>query len=554
MLPMSDLSAEAAGVAAVTASGVGDLHLQWAALATSNDSEAPPTVANGMVYDDDCSSAMCAWTTGGQLMWTDPEFVTYWAVSGAQGFAQIHEGGGVGLGSFNALTGAVRWKTVLPIGQLTGDPVVSGNLVYAADDQGGLWALDKSTGAIAWHDALTNVPTLSLPIADSGSLYLTVSGMPSALNAATGSTEWTAYDKVDGADYVATVHGGSVYVVSNNSFGGHNLEVLPQTGCGGSGICSPTTTERLGSRGVQVAFFKNHEFLASSLGIKVINTATGKSWSTSPGGWLQSLPGINGTSMLVVAGGVLKAYGIDGCGDATCPPLWKSTFEYEPQVLTPFPPVVADGAVYVQGMTTTGTAIYQWSANPSPTTIPPSAPTNVSVGGNWNSFDVTWQAAATSGTFPIIGYLVKGSQGAEVYSKAQEAHVSAAPQTLESFTVQSVTAAGLGPASPPSPVVPDIEAPPPPTDLKAVSGSPGTVTLTWTNPVTNQFDPITSFEWSAQAPGTAGLSSGFTMLHPMTSIVLSGFESGKTYTIQMQSQNFAAIGPDSIASNAVTVQ
>jgi alcohol dehydrogenase (cytochrome c) len=62
------------------------------------------------------------------------------------------------LTAFNAKDGTVRWKFKAPAPVLAGVTPTAGNLVFSADQNGGLYAFDAQTGKILWQTS-TGLPT-----------------------------------------------------------------------------------------------------------------------------------------------------------------------------------------------------------------------------------------------------------------------------------------------------------------------------------------------------------------------------------------------------------
>ena len=108
--------------------------------------------------------------------------------------------------------------------RLTADPVIANGRIYALDSQSGVVALSTG-GAALWTRNLT--PASDDPDESSGgglafgdgSLFVTTGfGELTALNAATGATQWVQ-DLESGASGAPTFSDGVVYVVTNNSIG-----------------------------------------------------------------------------------------------------------------------------------------------------------------------------------------------------------------------------------------------------------------------------------------------------------------------------------------------
>lgn len=138
------------------------LQLAWSANIGAGDSRkhritADPVVAGGVIYTLDATSTVTATSTSGATVYSKdirPERDSDGDATG--GGLAVHEGtlyASLGFGvlvAMDAKTGAVRWSQQLDATG-SGQPTVSGKLVYlmAGDDTG--WAVETDTGRVAWQ-------------------------------------------------------------------------------------------------------------------------------------------------------------------------------------------------------------------------------------------------------------------------------------------------------------------------------------------------------------------------------------------------------------------
>jgi glucose dehydrogenase len=91
-------------------------------------------------------------------------------------------------------------------------PTVANGVVYAASNDGNLYALNATTGAVLWSTCVHT--TLTTPAVVKGVVYIIGSGGKLyALNATTGVVLWTTF--TDGYDSSPTVANGVIYIGSH---------------------------------------------------------------------------------------------------------------------------------------------------------------------------------------------------------------------------------------------------------------------------------------------------------------------------------------------------
>jgi outer membrane protein assembly factor BamB len=201
--------------------------------------EAPPTVANGVVYAAsdklyafEPATGQVLWTadTGGPVLFSAPTVVggkVYVAGFNPEFIEGI-------LRAFDATTGDLLW-TVTTVGAIEGAPVVVGNAVYVAS-QLAIHAFDASTGATLWERALES-NTLNTPAVVDGVVYVGLQGgLVHALNAATGAIVWTTNIQTRGETIEFSspaVANGVVYFGSSDAIGTAGLAWALDAATGG---------------------------------------------------------------------------------------------------------------------------------------------------------------------------------------------------------------------------------------------------------------------------------------------------------------------------------
>jgi class 3 adenylate cyclase/outer membrane protein assembly factor BamB len=118
-----------------------------------------------------------------------------------------------GLHAFDARTGAALWPKPVP-GRFTASAATDNGIVFAADLDGQMHAVDVRSGAQRWHVAFRNSGTR--PIVAQGLLWAGSSdGHAYAFDPATGTTRWTW--SAPAAVNVATVTADTAYLTSASS-------------------------------------------------------------------------------------------------------------------------------------------------------------------------------------------------------------------------------------------------------------------------------------------------------------------------------------------------
>jgi outer membrane protein assembly factor BamB len=132
--------------------------------------------------------------------------------------------------ALNASTGALLWKYTTD-NVLRSSPAVANGVVYVGDLDGFLYALNASTGALLWKYNTGEVIQLSSPAVADGVVYIGAFNPDSnlyALNASTGALLWVYRMRADEIESSPAVANGVVYVGSSSydCYGRCNLYAL----------------------------------------------------------------------------------------------------------------------------------------------------------------------------------------------------------------------------------------------------------------------------------------------------------------------------------------
>ena len=338
--------------------------------------------------------------------------------------------------------------------------------------------------------------------------------------------------------------------------------MFPEAGSGQK-VCQSTETEQVGDEeeaNVNVTFAGADEILTGSDGLDVSDPTTGTSWHSAPTNVglpgapvADSLPAIVNGVVFITENGTLVAYDLNGCGSAICAPIWQTTFVYGDPGPPYFQPTVANNTIYVWGPN----AIDSWQVAPLPAHIVrPGAPYDVTVVGEVASstepgtYTVNWAGPHRTGTFPIIGYEARSSRGADaVVPWNQDATISATADTEARISVRAITVAGYGRWSLATAEIPVLTPPPGPPDVKASPGpGAGEASLTWTNPQTTKFDPLTTYNVFAIDNDNSYYSLGASASPSPPSKTIEGLQSGNSYQFYLHNQE-----GDGGISNPVTI-
>lgn len=196
----------------------------WSAT-TGGTVEAPPSVANGVVYAAsdklyafDAASGALNWSadTGGPVAFSSPTVAGGRVYVGAVDQTTLRGP----LEAFDAASGTRLW-TATTFGAIEGAPAVVGTTVYVASGFG-VEAFDAATGATLWTNVIGS-DVLTTPAVDGGLVYITAEdGTVRALDAATGATVWntSVRTRAETFDFSSpALANGVLYVGGSNAFG-----------------------------------------------------------------------------------------------------------------------------------------------------------------------------------------------------------------------------------------------------------------------------------------------------------------------------------------------
>jgi glucose dehydrogenase len=249
----------------------------------------------------------------------------------------VYAGDGWGeVDALNASTGAGLWGTCLkqePFGgclgyalgsQVDSSPAVANGVVYVGSDDGDLYALNASTGAILWSYT-TGGPVTSSPAVVNGVVYVGSSDRNVyALNASTGAKLWS-YTTAAIVRSSPAVANGVVYV------GSDDFNVYALNASTGAKLWSYTTGNTVGS---SPAVANGVVYTGSNdNNVYALNASTGaKLWSFATGNVVYSSPAV-ANGVVYIGGYALNA--------STGALLWISSTGFATS------PAVANGVVYV---------------------------------------------------------------------------------------------------------------------------------------------------------------------------------------------------------------
>lgn len=209
----------------------------------------------------------------------------------------------------------------------------------------------------------------------------------------------------------------------------------------------------------------------------------------------------------------------------------------------------------VSAVNANGEGVQSAPSNATTLLADPNAPTGVSaVAGNGQA-TVSWTAPSSNGGSAITSYDVYVYSGATLV--ATVTGVSGSPATITgltngtsyAFAVSAVNAYGQGPQSVASAPVTPSTIPGAPTSVVATGGNAQAV-VSWTAPASNGGSAITSYTISVYNGATLAATLTGVSASPAT---ITGLTNGQTYTFQVAAVNANGTGPQSAASNAVTL-
>jgi outer membrane protein assembly factor BamB len=239
------------------------------------------------------------------------------------------------IGVNNAWSLELKWKN--PIGSyvdgLTSAPAVAKGVVYFGSDDGNVYALNASTGAIIWKYATGQTFVPSSPAVVNGVVYVEgYFGTIFALDASTGAKLWS-YNAEDASTTSSpAVVNGVVY------FGGADNHVYALNANTGAKLWSFATG---GSVDSSPAVINGVVYVGSEdRNLYALNASTGALlWSFATGGYVDSSPAV-ANGVVYVGSWDTKLYALNASTGAK---LWSFATK---GVVGPSP-AVANGTVYI---------------------------------------------------------------------------------------------------------------------------------------------------------------------------------------------------------------
>ena len=183
----------------------------WSFTVTSNGQiYSTPVVAGGLVYttghelNSEENSLYALRVTDGSVVWSmkPPELLTYASVLIQDGVIYIPSifgdplGGALLMARADAATGKPIPVTHSPYGLAVSSPTIAGNLLYIADTDGYLYAMDISKDlVVAWRTRIASDDVVGTPLAGVDPSNLQISSSPVVVNGVvyTGSPDGQLY-------------------------------------------------------------------------------------------------------------------------------------------------------------------------------------------------------------------------------------------------------------------------------------------------------------------------------------------------------------------------
>jgi outer membrane protein assembly factor BamB len=246
--------------------------------------------------------------------------------------------------ALDAATGAPRW---IFTGLSTfSDPAVGDGHVYTASLDGNLYAFPTecvATCTPTWAVPVGTLGTNSPPTLANGNVYICgYDGRVYAFDATTGAQLWWAKvnpsNVADPLNFAPAVSDSRVFVS-----GDRGIYAFPgscTTPCTPLWVTntqfSPSAAPTVASGSLLVADYQGTVYS--------MDVATGiVKWRGTVTAIPHAIAVARGIAYVTSGNGELVAFAVDGCGGATCSPLWTSA----PSGLSLFTPTIANGVVYV---------------------------------------------------------------------------------------------------------------------------------------------------------------------------------------------------------------
>jgi len=186
---------------------------------TTGEIKSAPVVYKGSVYVAALDRFVYAITVGGdgipKFSWRQPLGAPEVFMALAVERGNIIAAAGNRLLAFDAANGARRWEATSFSGLISGAPAVSERMIYVGSKDGSLYAVQATTGQVAWRYPSQGAgePILSAPVVRKDTVFVrTEGGTILAVNARTGQLRWQYHiqepEVLPGGTRVAAYPGG----------------------------------------------------------------------------------------------------------------------------------------------------------------------------------------------------------------------------------------------------------------------------------------------------------------------------------------------------------
>jgi outer membrane protein assembly factor BamB len=250
----------------------------------------------------------------------------------------------------NATTGAIIWTAA------------TANHVYIEDQGGTLYAFDALTGALKGENAQigndnhNGISTATgsgfSPVINSGKVYVTADSTIYVFNADLSNVVTQA---IAGAyfSHASAIVNGILYVTSSDS----KIHAFKAAGCASPPCTDIWHTATTGSIYTTPSVGNGVVYAGGIDGkLYVLKASNGAYlWTAVTGGPIRSAAAVaNGVVYVESEDGNLYAFNANGCGNSTCQPIWKASTgpltisppsDFDPDFLSS--PMVANGVVYI---------------------------------------------------------------------------------------------------------------------------------------------------------------------------------------------------------------
>jgi outer membrane protein assembly factor BamB len=258
------------------------------------------------------------------LKWQFPIYVYTSSPAVVNGVVYIGSYNGNGLNALNASTGAKLWSDALGAYNVDSSPAVVNGVVYIGSNDFNVYALNASTGAKLWSYT-TGGAVDSSPAVANGVVYIgSGDGNLYALNASTGAKLWS----FAGGGGTPAVANGVVYVGCSDGLCALNASTGAKlwSNVDGGGLLAV-------ANGVVYEGSFDHNVYA-------LNASTGALlWSFATGSYVESSP--------AVANGVVYVGSVDGNTYALNASTGALLWSYSTGAVELSSPAVANGVVYI---------------------------------------------------------------------------------------------------------------------------------------------------------------------------------------------------------------